>query len=125
MGLSFLLLTGKAFAQLYTIPDEFTGSAVGTFEELSRANVSALQNVEVPTFSGLATISGPNEYIWLNGAQLGLDIAIQMAWGLQHAHDQGLVHQDVKPANVLMTPDGTAKVTDFGLAKGRAASASP
>lgn len=50
-----------------------------------------------------------------------LDVAIQVAWGLQHAHDQGLVHQDVKPANVLLTPDGTAKVSDFGLAKARVA----
>ena len=48
-----------------------------------------------------------------------LDIAIQMAWGLHYAHEQGLIHQDVKPANVLMTPDGTAKIGDFGLAKAR------
>jgi WD40 repeat protein/serine/threonine protein kinase len=46
-----------------------------------------------------------------------LDIAIQFARGLQFAHDKGLVHQDVKPHNVLMTTEGTAKVTDFGLAK--------
>ncbi len=49
-----------------------------------------------------------------------LDIAIQMAWGLQYAHEQDLIHQDVKPANILMTSDGVAKVTDFGLAKARA-----
>ncbi len=48
-----------------------------------------------------------------------LDIAIQFAWGLQHAHEQGLVHRDVKPGNVLMTSDGIAKVTDFGMAKAR------
>ncbi len=47
------------------------------------------------------------------------DIAIQMAWGLDHAHNAGLIHQDVKPANVMMTPEGTAKVTDFGLAGSR------
>jgi len=50
-----------------------------------------------------------------------LDIAIQFAWGLRFAHGKGLIHQDVKPANVLMMPDGTAKVSDFGLADARAA----
>lgn len=45
-----------------------------------------------------------------------LDIAIQFAWGLDYSHQQGLIHQDVKPANVMMSPDGVTKVTDFGLA---------
>lgn len=50
-----------------------------------------------------------------------LDIAIQIAWGLHFSHTKGLVHQDVKPGNVLMTQDGTAKVSDFGLASARLA----
>ncbi|MBF8185386.1 protein kinase [Nonomuraea sp. K274] len=50
-----------------------------------------------------------------------LDIAVQTAWGLRHAHRHGIVHQDVKPANVLLAGDGTAKITDFGLARARAA----
>jgi serine/threonine protein kinase len=49
-----------------------------------------------------------------------LDIAIQMALGLHYAHEKEVIHQDVKPANVLLLPDGTAKITDFGLAKARA-----
>ncbi len=49
-----------------------------------------------------------------------LDVAVQFAWGLHHAHELGFVHQDVKPANLLLTPAGVAKVTDFGLARARA-----
>ena len=49
-----------------------------------------------------------------------LDIAIQFARGLHYAHEQGLIHQDVKPDNVLLTEDWDAKVADFGLAKARA-----
>ena len=45
-----------------------------------------------------------------------IDLAIQFAWGLGYAHEKGLIHRDVKPANVLLAEDGTAKVTDFGLA---------
>lgn len=48
-----------------------------------------------------------------------LDAAIQFAWGLEHAHRQGVLHLDVKPSNV-MTSGTTIKVTDFGLAKAAA-----
>ncbi len=46
-----------------------------------------------------------------------LDIASQVALGLSFAHDAGVIHRDLKPGNVILLPDGTAKILDFGLAK--------
>ncbi|MFN8608134.1 MAG: protein kinase [Vulcanimicrobiota bacterium] len=46
-----------------------------------------------------------------------LDLMIQAASGLAYAHEQGLVHRDVKPANLLLREDGRLCVTDFGLVK--------
>ncbi len=46
-----------------------------------------------------------------------LHFAVQIAKALEHAHNQGIVHRDIKPHNVMILKNGSAKVTDFGIAR--------
>ena len=48
-----------------------------------------------------------------------MDIAIQAARGLQYSHEKGLIHQDMKPGNLLLSKDWDAKAADFDLAKAK------
>ena len=72
-------------------------------------------------FIAMAYYPGQTLHDALEDGPLPLDEALrcieQVAQGLQSAHASGIIHRDIKPGNVIITPGGTAKVLDFGLAK--------
>jgi serine/threonine protein kinase len=129
--------TGRQFA-VKTIVEEALGSARlrnGFLEELhtwidlpEHPNLTAchfFRTVEDRLAIFTDYVEGGSLADWirnrrLTGLDMILDMAIQFAWGLHAAHEFGVVHQDVKPANVLVTLEGQAKVSDFGLARARA-----
>ncbi len=57
-------------------------------------------------------------------ADEAIDLAVQIAAGIEAAHEVGVIHRDLKPANIIVTPNGQARVLDFGLARTEEAVAS-
>lgn len=67
-------------------------------------------------------VDGGNLKDWIEDGRcadlkVGLDLAIQFCHGMAHAHAKGMIHRDIKPGNILLTQDGTLKVTDFGITR--------
>jgi eukaryotic-like serine/threonine-protein kinase len=90
---------------------------------LDHPNICAVHGIHEEngrTFIAMAFIDGPSlaEKIKKRPLPLAeaLDIAIQIAAGMQEAHEKGVVHRDIKPHNIMLTAKGQVKVMDFGLA---------
>jgi len=84
--------------------------AIYGFEDSGSVHALVMELVEGPT---LADRIAPGA-ISMDEA---LQIAREIAEALEAAHERGIIHRDLKPANIKITPDGNAKVLDFGLAK--------
>jgi len=83
---------------------------VGTDEETATPYI-AMEFLEGRTLEEVAADGKPLPW------REALDITRRSAWALQHAHERGIVHRDVKPANIMVLPSGEPKIMDFGIAR--------
>jgi len=93
---------------------------------LNHPNIATIHNIEEvddEIFIVMEYIDGKELKDKIDSNPLGiddtLDISVQIAKGLQAAHDKGVTHRDIKSANIMLTEKGDVKIMDFGLAKVR------
>ena len=80
-------------------------------EEESNLYYIVMELIKGKTLKDIINKDGVLSWKW------AINIAIQIAAALELAHKNGLIHRDIKPHNIIITEDGVAKVTDFGIAK--------
>src|SRR5262245_60400188 len=90
---------------------------------LSHPNIAALYEIgedQGRLFLALEYVPGESLSAVIGGRPMNprraINLAVQIADGLADAHAAGLVHRDIKPGNIIVTPKGNAKILDFGLA---------
>ena len=92
---------------------------------LSHPNIVAVYDISVESeekYIALEYAEGITlkEYLHDHGplsAEQTIHITLQILSALQHAHSRGIIHRDIKPQNIIIAPDGSIKLTDFGIAK--------
>ena len=95
--------------------------AAASLDHQNICTVYEIDEVDGQTFLAMAFIEGQTVKDKIAERPLkledALDIAIQTAQGLEAAHEKGVVHRDIKGANLMVTPQGQVKIMDFGLAQ--------
>jgi len=123
----------RRIVALKFLPKEFTADpeakerfvqeaqAAGALDHPNICTVYEIDELGGRTFIVMAYIEGRNLKDRFKSGLLeiedALEIAIQVADGLQEAHENGIIHRDIKPANIVLTAKDQAKIMDFGLAK--------
>jgi serine/threonine protein kinase/tetratricopeptide (TPR) repeat protein len=85
-------------------------ATIYTIEEFDNERFIVMEYIAGRELKDIIAESPPN-------LRYAIEIAIQIAAGLQAAHKRGIVHRDIKSSNIMITTDGNVKIMDFGLAK--------